>query len=376
MPNDSNVMTERGALLAGIRRMLPALQSEAAAQDGLAEFPAQSFDQLRRAGLLRASVPEAYGGMGFGEGEDGAKALMELLQILGQASLALARLYEAHVNALQLVCRYGGARLIEACARDAIAGELFALWVTDPSQGGLVLHKNGDGFVLAGAKAFCSGAGKATRALVTASSPAGIRMLMIKLAPGTRVMPSHIKLAGMRAAVTGAMDLTGIAVAADELIGGAGDYLREPVFSAGAWRGSAAALGALTALVEIHRGELLARGRADDAHQAARFGRLVIAHETARLWTGQAALRGCLEDDSPAAIIAYVNFARLAVESACLEGMQLTQRGLGLGAFIAGHPAERICRDLAVYLRQPAPDETLTKAAGFYFHAPLPRGQG
>jgi hypothetical protein len=52
--------------------------------------------------------------------------------------------------------------------------------------------------------------------------------------------------------------------------------------------------------------------------------------------------------------------------------MRLTQRGLGLGAFMAGHPAERICRDLATYLRQPAPDETLVKAADHYFHASLP----
>jgi hypothetical protein len=52
--------------------------------------------------------------------------------------------------------------------------------------------------------------------------------------------------------------------------------------------------------------------------------------------------------------------------------MRLTQRGLGLGAFISGHPVERICRDLGVFLRQPAPDEALDKAAAYYFGAGLP----
>jgi hypothetical protein len=52
--------------------------------------------------------------------------------------------------------------------------------------------------------------------------------------------------------------------------------------------------------------------------------------------------------------------------------MRHTQRSLGLGAFIAGHPAERLCRDLATYLRQPAPDEVLDVAAAYYFAAKLP----
>jgi hypothetical protein len=37
-----------------------------------------------------------------------------------------------------------------------------------------------------------------------------------------------------------------------------------------------------------------------------------------------------------------------------------------------GHPAERVARDLAVFLRQPAPDETLANAAQYYFAQALP----
>ncbi|MEJ0019977.1 MAG: hypothetical protein WDN25_26190 [Acetobacteraceae bacterium] len=46
--------------------------------------------------------------------------------------------------------------------------------------------------------------------------------------------------------------------------------------------------------------------------------------------------------------------------------MQHVQRSLGLAAFGTGNPVERICRDLATYLRQPAPDEVLTSAAAHY----------
>ncbi len=345
------------------------MQAEAARLDEEVGFPHQSFARLRDLGFLSATLPRARGGAGFGEGAAGAAALLRLFVTLGEGHLSVARLYEAHVNALQLICRYGSEELARRCARDAAAGELFALWVTDPPEGGVSM---GPGLVLDGRKFFCSGAGVATRALITVAMAGGTRMLVVALEPGRRVHPSQVKLAGMRAAITGAVDFSGMRVEAGALLGEAGDYLREPVFSAGAWRGAAGALGGLTALVNLHRAEMRRRGRDADPHQRARFGQLVLAHETARLWMDRAALRACLEDGTADEIVAYVNLARLAVEAACLDAIRLTQRGLGLSAFMDGHPAERVARDLATYLRQPAPDETLVKAAEYYFRAELP----
>ena len=143
-------------------------------------------------------------------------------------------------------------------------------------------------------------------------------------------------------------------------------------FPAGAWRGSAAAAGGLGALLEVHREEIKRRQRDADPHQRARFGQLLIAHETACLWAMQAARRGCLLDGPDAEIIAYINLARIAVEAACLDGIRDVQRGLGLAAFMAGHTAERLARDLATYLRQPAPDEVLDIAAAYYFDTTPP----
>ncbi len=60
------------------------------------------------------------------------------------------------------------------------------------------------------------------------------------------------------------------------------------------------------------------------------------------------------------------------MEQAALAVIQLTQRSLGLAAFITGHPAEATMRDLATYLRQPAPDETLTEAATHFATHEIP----
>ena len=278
------------------------------------------------------------------------------------------------MNALQLIERYSTPALAAGAARDAASGHLFALWVTDPWDSKLALRPSGSGFVLEGGKAFCSGAGRATRALITAANNTETRMLVVALEPGTRVVPAKIKLNGMRAAITGSVDFSGMTVRPDALLGADGDYLREPVFSAGAWRGSAAALGGLKALLDLHRDELRNRHRDVDPHQRARFGQLLIAFETANLWMREAALRGCLEDLPAEEVVAYINLARIAVEAACLDALRLTQRSLGLNAFISGSQAELLCRDLATYLRQPAPDETLDKAAEYYFRAPLRSG--
>ena len=364
--------TNRKHLLAAVTAMLPAMEAEAARLDQAVAFPSQSFELLREAGAFQATLPASLGGLGFGYSTEGAADLLHLFLLLGQGSLSVARLYEAHVNALQLICRYGREQIIAQSAEDAASGKLFALWVTDPPTGEVMLRPISNGFILEGGKAFCSGAGVATRALITAAADDGTRMLVVSLEPETRVKPSDIKLQGMRAAITGAVNLSGMRVSEAHLLGQPGDYLKEPVFSAGAWRGSAGALGALIALVKIHRDEIRKRQRDQDPHQQARFGQLVTECETARLWMTQAALHGCLEDDTDEADVAYINLARLAVEAACLDAMRLTQRGLGLGAFVAGHPAERICRDLATYLRQPAPDETLVRAAQHYMHADLP----
>ena len=366
------MLAEQLNLLGGVAAHAPAIRAEAERCDAQASFPRQALKLLEAEGLLRATLPAALGGMDFGIGAAGAEALCRLLYRLGDASLAVARLVEAHVNALQLILRYGTPTQAQEAAGAVRAGHLFALWVTDPAADGAVLEADGADFRLRGGKAFCSGAGIVSRAVITAATPEGPRLLLIEAGPWLRVPPGAVRLGGMRGAITGSVDFAGMEIPNAAIIGEANDYLREPLFSAGAWRGSAAALGALRGLLDLHRDELRRRRRDRDPHQRARFGQLVIAHETARLWAVQAALRACLEDTPAEAIIAYVNAARLAVETACLDGMRLTQRSLGISAFLDRHPAERICRDLAVYLRQPAPDEVLDGAAGYYLDGPLP----
>jgi alkylation response protein AidB-like acyl-CoA dehydrogenase len=352
-----NVAETQSELLKSVAALVPDLAKEAANHDRAACFPSASVVMLREAGLLMAPVPVEFGGFGLNDAAD-AEGLFRLLHLLGYADLSLGRIFEAHVNALELVRQYGTPRQMEAAALAAQAGELFALWVTDPAKQGVQLSPD---HTLTGEKWFCSAAGAAKQALITAQTGAGSQMVLLPLTNRIPVTDRGVKLAGMRAAVTGSVDLTGVVIAEDALIGEPDDYLREPVFSTGAWRSSAVALGGLAALIDTAKDELRHRGRADHPFQRMRFGQILIAHETGRLWMLELTKR-LRSDDA----VAYVNLARTAIETACLDAMRDIQRSLGLSAFMQGSKAERIARDLSTYLRQPAPDEVLVEAAGYF----------
>lgn len=358
-----NAVVDQGAeLLNAITGLAPSLAENAGRQDRTSEFSFANLAQLTGAGLLMAPIPVEFGGFGFHACAD-AEHLFRLLHLLGYADLSLGRIFEAHVNALELIRLYGTTRQMETAALAARAGNLFALWVTDPAKHGVFLA--GD-LTLTGEKWFCSAAGVARRALITAQTEAGTRMLFVDTTAGVRVTDRGVRLAGMRGAVTGSVDFTGAVVDESAFIGRPGDYLREPAFSTGAWRSSAVALGGLAALIDTAKDELCARGRASNPFQRMRFGQGVIAHETGRLWLLEAVRRADLA--RPGEAVAYVNLARTAVETACLDTIRHVQRSLGLSAFMQGSKAERIGRDLLTYLRQPAPDDVLVEAADYFIH--------
>lgn len=345
-----------------LARLVDAFEDEAQRRDGPGTAPVEALGALRDRGMLAAPVRRELGGSGWGSEPDGAQPLLNALRTIGRGNLSLGRIYEGHVNALALIMAYGSSAQRVAAARDARAGHLFAVWVTDGPAPVLV----GVDQRLEGAKRFCSAAPIATRALITARVGAATRMLLVHLDAGGRMLSEPSDTQGMRGCATANVDFTGVFADPAWFIGAPGDYLRQPVFSAGAWRASAVALGGLDALVDATMAQLRARSRERDPHQAARIGALLIARETAALWGAKAARIAEADDGDAEATVAYVNLARTAIESAIVGSIQLAQRSLGLAAFVRPNAVERLCRDLATYVRQPAPDEALTEAAGWF----------
>ena len=293
--------------------------------------------------------------------------LAEILRLVGAGSLPLGRLYEGHINALSLVQRFGQARQIERMAEETRKGQLFGVWNTDDSAG-LHLTREKGGLRLRGRKILASGAGRILRPLVTATDDQGRRLMVMPLLDAReRADLSGWTAHGMRASATGALDFTGVVVEPDDILGADGDYERQPYFSGGAWRFCAVQQGGMTTLFALLRRHFKQTGRGGDPHQAARFGEAAIAVDSVQLWVAHAA-RAAEEEASTAPaekIVAVVNLARLAVERAGLDLIEIVQRSVGLQSFMRPNPIERIARDLATYLRQPAPDRALTAAAAW-----------
>jgi alkylation response protein AidB-like acyl-CoA dehydrogenase len=350
-------------MASGIADLVPWMQGRAEALDRDAAFPAAEMKALHRLGAFEPPLPVR----GRHRDDAAADALAELLVQVGRGNLSVGRVLEAHINTLHLAARYGTTAQWEKTRHAAHEGCLFALWVTDPSGGGLLMQRHGSMIRLTGTKQFCSAAGHANGTLLTAHDSNGDRwMLIVPLGIGEAVTSLPSPLSGMRAAVTGVVDFTSCDVAADCVLGQPGDYLREPDFSAGAWRGSAVALGGLIALLDHAVAHLRDSGRIDSPHTQARLGEAFIARETARNWVrsiARAAEDPTLDAEQR---VATVNLGRIAVESACLDAMRLVQRSVGLSSFRQGTPVERICRDLTTYLRQPMPDDVLTYGARWF----------
>lgn len=344
-------------------------------------FPVQSLARLSRLGLLTAPLPPDTRRTGTGHADarhadsprlglatDPAKAvgLCQLLRIIGNGSLPLGRLYEGHVNAILLIATYGTPQQLAEIAGEVENGALLGVWNTE-SGFGLKLLGGERGGTLIGGKIFASGAGYLTRPLVTARARGnGLLMVMPRLKVGEHADMRRWQAHGMRASATGDIDLTGIDITPADIIGQDNDYHREPLFSAGAWRFAAVQSGAIWRILDIVRHHLRRTGRGDDAHQLARFGAMVLHVESARQWVESAAHIAGNAEKSAAERIAYVNLCRTAVEAAGMEIIQLAQRSVGLAGLLRSHPLEQACRDLATYLRQPAPDRALVTAASHY----------
>ena len=346
-------------------RMIAATAAlRADAQDRDDGFPDEDIADLARIGLLAAPIPRRDGGAGLGD-EPGAATLCEVLRLVGYGSLALGRVYEGHVNALQLVARHGDSGQRQRLFADARAGCLFGVWNTEPSEGGIVLDMGGSSPFLHGVKTFASGAGYVTRALVTGRrlDEPGSVMMVIALEAGANADLSAWRSHGMRASATGTVDFTGLALRRRTSWASPTITSANRRFSGGAWRFAAVQLGGIEAVFDAWRGHVLRLARGADPHQLARLGEGAIAVEGARCWVARGAAIASDASLSPERVVAYINLVRLAVERAGLDVLQLAQRSVGLQGFLRGHPLERLSRDLATYLRQPAPDYALATAA-------------
>jgi alkylation response protein AidB-like acyl-CoA dehydrogenase len=324
------------------------------------DFPAARLDALRATAAWTAFADMATA--------DDALSLLDVLRLIGRVDLSLGRLFEGHVNALQLVATYGSDAQRRDTARVAEAGALFGVWATEPAPGLMLTRIGPDEWRLEGSKSFATGAGHVDRAVVTALGDDGARQLVaVDLTLDKhRAATAGWRVRGMQGTLSGLFDFSGIVVRRDSLIGAPDDYQTEPRFSAGAWRFAAVQLGAVEALARHLRDHLVATPKGADPIQRARFAVCIAGARSAGEWVRRAArLAEAQSDDA----VAFVLMTRGIVEEAGLAVMEAAARTVGTAAFFTGNPIDRITRDLGLYLRQPVPDQARDRAAAAWLES-------
>jgi alkylation response protein AidB-like acyl-CoA dehydrogenase len=287
---------------------------------------------LVEAGLLGLPLP--------GEGQTWRR--LEALARLGELDLTVGRLAEAHCDALAI--------LAELTPGRADLGGVWAVWAAEPPTARVSAERSGDGgWMLSGRKAWCSGAGIADRALVTAHGDDGPRLFAVDLHdPGARPVDDGWPAPALAGTDTRSVDFADLPA---DPVGGVGDYVDRRGFWLGAtgvaavWYGGA--VGVATRLLATGQSRRL--GDIDRAHLGAvtaalAGGRGVLA-AAATAWDAERAMPlGASE--------VLARSARAVVEDAATAVIDHVGRALGPAPLALAGPHARRVADLQLYLRQ------------------------
>jgi alkylation response protein AidB-like acyl-CoA dehydrogenase len=352
---------------------------------------------LHAHGWLMACAPTEAGGLGLGYKSGHFDLALDFLFRLGSSNLALGRLFEGHMNACKLVAMLGSPEQAFAVWEKIRAGALLGVWGADGQkpvtlqscvaqamapmekfdQPGPLLQElpkaeGQDRLHLAGEKAFCSGLGCVSLAIVSSRSKDGLQLVLADVDDPPRHDKSQWLLSGMQATQSGTFDFEDFPQTRFSLLGPPDAYFEEPHFLGGQWRYLALYAGAVATIAQAVSHHLQKLQRPPSDSEKMRLAQIVgLAHQV-RLWAGSIGHDTEVAPDRDASVQAVIG--RELVEHACVEAMALAERVIGTRAYQVGTRIERVCRDLRTYLRQAALDQRLSHA-GQKILALSPTGQ-
>ncbi len=274
-----------------------------------------------------------------------AERLAALFQ-LGRRDLSLARLAEAHTDALAILSESGREH-----SREMSDGRmLYGVWAANGPQSQLNLHRESDGSLrLEGTKRYCSGAPLLDAALVTAHQGDDVYLVDIRLREsGLEMDVGEWASPAFRDTATGTVTFRGVVVRENDLVGVPNWYLQRPGFWHGALGPAACWAGGAAGLVEAAR--KLPR---HDPHARAQLGALEAAE-----WGFCALLRQAGDeidadpDDVHTEARRRALMARHLIERLCTDTLDRFGRATGpqLLAFDAS-TAQRYA-ELTLFIRQ------------------------
>jgi alkylation response protein AidB-like acyl-CoA dehydrogenase len=283
---------------------------------------------------LRNVMDESLPLPGHGQTALRHRRLMEI----GREDLSLARLAEAHTDAVAILAEAG---------REPEPGKLYGVWAAEIPGESLRLENHSEGYRLTGQKSFCSGAGLIDRALITlgGDDPRLVEVNLTQLAVTFDASAWSTEAFALTNTATALF--AGARVAAAAVVGSPGFYLQRPGFWHGACGPAACWAGGAIGLIDWAITQLR-----EDAHTLAHLGAM-----QASAWSLQAILQQAGEeiDAAPAdAVQAHVRAltVRHLVEQAATDVLRRLPRAFGPHPLAFHCEVSRQYRELDLYLRQ------------------------
>lgn len=341
----SSIRPATGASTDSLAKHLGAIGADQSAAEGLR--------QLVRAGADHLPMPAS----GY------TAERWRRLAAVAAHDLSLVKLFEGHTDALAIIDELQADRVLQ----DLPADSTWGVWAAEAPAGRAVIARQPDGgLLLGGAKCWCSGADSVSHAILTAwhADGTGPQLVAIDMRrPGIEIDRSAWQAVGMAQSASLDLRFDGVPVTA---VGAIGAYTARPGF----WHGGAGIAacwygGAMALAGALHDKLRPATGQPPGASNPlalAALGRVDLAMHSAA-----AVLRECAgwidthpRDDAYAVALR----ARLMVEAAASEVLQVVGRTLGATPFCRDARFARAAADLPVYLRQSHAERDLAALGG------------
>jgi alkylation response protein AidB-like acyl-CoA dehydrogenase len=291
-------------------------------------------------------------------GSGGTGRRFDALARVARRDVTVGRLAEAHADAVAILAELGG--------QPVGTGRLCGVWAADPPSARPVATPSAGGrWVLDGTKAWCSGAGWSTDALVTAHAPDGYRLFAVDLDAGRadgsiRAVPGTWPAVGMADSDSRSVTFTDAPALA---VGGPGAYLTRPGFWHGAVGVAAAWLGAAEGIADAL--DAAQARRPLDEHALAHVGAVATDLAACRALLDAAAVAIDADpDDESGSGFTRAMTVRAAVEAAATRTIDHVGRALGPAPLAQDGDHGRRVADLTVYLRQSHAERDLAALAG------------
>jgi alkylation response protein AidB-like acyl-CoA dehydrogenase len=274
MPATGDALTQ-SERLSQIEALRDGIRSRARGHDERADFPAETFAQLRAAGLLSLTAPREFGGGGLWSAGN-YRPYYELLETLARIDTVTAQLLQVHSHALGIVSGLSDEGQRRRFLPEIVAGgKLLASVGSEAKPSGKLAdiarteleEMPGGGVRLTCQKYFASLAPAADELLIWTAVPGPgpyPERSMIALVPTDAPeveMIDQWDVMGMRATVSHSVRITGYEVPAERLIGEPGAWTRRDprtftlAFAANHIGGAAAALEFATDWVRERPGQ-------------------------------------------------------------------------------------------------------------------------